>query len=132
MIGGNTDGPDRDTLKNLRGMLPSAAKHIHTRHRERKAKAAQPRKACMICCKAYDFVTPKIIVLNPELQPSICPDCQNNLSDGYIALVSVDRFAFVKHDSLKDHAGHIIKVEQSSMDRVDKKYKVQKRNANPD
>lgn len=91
-------GPDRETLRTLRHMLPAMAvakMEGKLSGKGRPAMRTRPRKICKVCCTTFDLVTKPESEETP-LDPALCENCDKKLKDGMIALVSADEFAFLK------------------------------------
>lgn len=84
-------------------------------------KVNRARQLCKVCSKLFDFA---LIDGDSAMVPGLCATCKKQLSDGYIALVQGDRYAFVKSDRLSDKAGEIIAVSQKTMDEVAKQFDI--------
>ena len=110
-------GPDRNTLKNLAGMLPSFMRGLAHKKSVGKGKpvpAPRATKMCPICADGYDKKNlPADDRSNPEIKN--CPKCQAHLDSGLAAFVCGDHYAFAMSPKLSDMAGEIIQVSPHVM-----------------
>jgi hypothetical protein len=105
--------PNEDGLKNLFSMLPSMASGGV------EEAAAARTKLCVICGETHRRV---LAVDGENKDVATCRRCQDNLDEGYFALVSPDnRFAFMKTGVMSDKAGQVMQVETHTMDLVEKR-----------
>src|SRR5512135_2374789 len=96
-------GPSDDTLRRLKGMLPSMAMSVHEgklHGRGRKIGKPQPRKTCPVCCKLFDFVS--VEREKAEIKAEPCEECGKLLKEGWIAFTSGDKYAFCRSERMKD------------------------------
>jgi len=107
IFGSDPDAPSFGTLRKLHGMLPSLAKDLASgkmKGKGGKLAKTRPRKMCRVCCKTFDLAA---CPDDTPLTPSLCDECEPVLKDGYVAIVSGDKFAFIKHESLTDLGGTV-------------------------
>jgi Zn-finger nucleic acid-binding protein len=122
-------GPDRNTLKNLAGMLPSFMRGLAHKKSVGKGKSVRvPRatKMCPICADGYEKKNlPPDDRSNPEIKN--CPACQAQLDAGSAAFVCGDYYAFGMSPQLADMAGQIIQVSPHVMEALKKEFNAQHR-----
>lgn len=126
-------GPSREVLRHLQSMLPSAAKGIVekkiAKNRPAPPAEARPTKYCEVCVKLFE----RKFKHEGGVESAVCADCQALLDQGYIAFTTADRYAFGKSEALKDMAGKIVFIQESTMNKMVEKFKVeQKGKPNPE
>lgn len=118
--GSSGDGPSDDVLQRLSGMMTSAMKgmaggRIGGKGRPARKTQPPPMSACKICSEA--FPTPA----GEQSAVTYCVRCAKMLKDGFIAIVSSEKFAFVK--SPRFTPGEVIAVSEAIMTRVETEFK---------
>lgn len=106
------NGPSKDTLRNLKGMMGSFIKGMHEQRLEGKGRLVargtlKPRKVCPVCGALFDKITTTAEI---SLTPENCKDCAAMLKDGYTAIVCGKKSAFIKSEKLADKAGQIMMI----------------------
>lgn len=126
-------GPSRETLLNLRAMLPSFIKGLRDRKIVGKGKpilTPRPTKCCGICGSMH---AEKMMRRDVEIQivPEHCPRCLELLASHHTAFVCGDKFVFRETaPDLKDFDGQVIRVGPHVMDELEKRFSVQQRRKN--
>lgn len=126
---GAPTGPDRETLKNLAGMLPSFVQGMEKKRALGKGKAVQiprPTKVCKVCGLLFDKVM-AAPSKEMDIHPTYCDRCDKELKSGCTAIVCGDLFAFVTSSKLMDKAGEVMHVSPNVMEAISKQYAVKKR-----
>jgi hypothetical protein len=117
-------GPSRDTLLNLKAMLPSMIKGLAKKKIVGKGVPCQikrPRKVCTVCGLLYDHTMAKPTD-DLEIKPAPCHSCQEALDAGQIALVCGDEYAFATDPKLADWKGTIVRISPYVMEAVKKEF----------
>ena len=78
-------------------------------------------KVCKVCMCGFDK---KAVSSEHPITPGICESCQTTLDEGYVALVSAEKYAFVRSERLKDLAGQVINISGPGMEKIQKEYEV--------
>ncbi len=114
-------GPSPEFFKRLKGQLPSFREEVEKK-RVRKGHIPVadmvPKKVCHVCGKGFDWGPIK----GPLPELAVCDKCQAKLTEGFTALKSDNRYAFIKSQSLADKAGEIMQVSPEVMDQVQQHY----------
>jgi len=125
-------GPSKETLRNLRGMLPSFVKGMKEkvvtgRGKETIPIVRRPHKCCKVCAGTFDFKMVKVSD-DTKLTPSICASCQGHLDAKEIAFVCGDKYAFVlpTNNRFYDMEGQIVSISPHVMAEIGKKFDVLK------
>jgi len=109
----------------MKGMLPSFIKGIAEKvaiGRGIKApKRLSPKKVCTLCTKLFDKVEVDA-GKEPPLEMGRCPECEEKLKDGFVAVVAPNKLAFVKSERLKDLAGNTVQVSAENFLRIQQEY----------
>lgn len=107
------NGPSDATLRFLRGALPSMVEGLKQGKIGTKGTPAvrKPVNICRVC--GINFSGPKL-----AQDKSFCPRCQALLSEGYVALISIEDYAFVKSPKLADKAGELLPIGPEVMAKV--------------
>ena len=116
-------GPSRETLLNLKAMLPSFIQGLSEKKVVGKGLpvSKRPRKACVICGTLYDHAFVKASE-ETSMGTGRCPKCQGLLDCGYAAIVCGDMFAFLKHKELADWGGTIKQVSPQVMTAIQERF----------
>lgn len=77
-----------------------------------------PKKMCGICGRGFDYTS----IQGPLPEMDTCKKCKEKLAEGYTALISDNRFAFIKSASLIDQAGKIMNISPNVMEAVQKQH----------
>lgn len=118
-------GPSDETLKRLAEQLPSFIAGMETKKTVGKGRKIsipappKPRQICRVCSKAFDYAH---VEGDSEMKPGLCDTCEPMLKQGCVALISSDKYAFVKSPRLADMAGQIIPISHQNMEKVLKEY----------
>lgn len=128
------NGPSKDVLKHLKGMLPSLAKGMGQHQIGGKGHLVargtlKPRKLCPVCGKLYDKITTTAEI---SLSPVNCKDCAEMLKQGYTALVCGKKSCFVKCEALADKAGEVLVIGEEVFSQVQEKFDAQVRERKDD
>lgn len=128
------NGPSKDVLKHLKGMLPSLAQGLHEQKIGGKGRLVargtlKPRKLCPVCGKLYDKITTTAEI---SLTPVNCEDCADMLKQGYTALVCGKKSCFVKCKALADKAGEVLLIGEEVFSQVQEKFDAQVRERKDD
>jgi len=119
-------GPSRETLLNLKAMMPSFIKGMAKKKVLGKgivSAVRRPRKVCPVCGLLFDHAMIKPTEdVKIETQP--CKTCDTALKDGYCALVCGDKYALLKSAELEDWAGKIKQVSPHVIESLEKQYAV--------
>lgn len=131
-------GPDLGNLRQLNGMMPSFTagmvekQTIGKGHKSPLAKLKEnppkPTLVCEVCSLLFAFKTG----FDGEIKSSVCRECQKQLDEGLIALVSDDRYAFGSSTSLPDMAGKIVHIKTETMDKLQATYNTKKKSNGKD
>lgn len=114
-------GPDPEFFKRLKKQLPSLRDEVEKKRTLRghtPVSEMVPKKVCSVCGKGFDWGPIKGPI--PDL--AVCDKCQAKLDEGYTALKSDNRYAFIKSASLADMAGKIVPISPDVMEAVQKHY----------
>lgn len=114
-------GPSPEFFRHLKDQLPAMKRDLEKKRALRgqiPVADMVPKKVCEVCGRGFDWGPIKGPI--PEL--SLCDGCDKALKDGYAALVSDNRYAFIKSPSLSDMAGQIVKISPDVMEAVQKHY----------
>lgn len=123
-------GPQRDTLLNLKAMLPSLFRGLKDGSIGKRVQQAklirQPRKFCTVCGKAWDHT---FVKLGEETttKPENCSKCDARLKDGETALVCVGHDVYFSRmpERFSDMWGEVITVAPHVMEMIKREYKTQ-------
>jgi len=117
----NPTGPDPEFFKNLKNQLPSMKEALEKKRVFRgqvPVSEMVPKKCCRVCGRGFEWTT----IQGPLPEVALCKRCDEKLKEGYIALISDNRFAFIKSESLKDKAGEVMEISPEVMEQVQKHY----------
>ena len=116
-------GPDKETLRQLAGMLPSVIEHAENKRilKTGSRSLSHPHRVCVICLKTFDFKR----VAPEKIERSVCEICNISLVEGYTAIICDDKYAFVRSEALADLAGKIVSVTGPQMARIEEKHQLQ-------
>ena len=122
-------GPQRNTLLNLKAMLPSLFRGLKDGSIGKRVQKAQlirqPRKFCVICGKAWDHVFVKLGE-ETDTKTEHCGKCAARLQAGETAFVCQDHFVFaIMPDRFSDMRGEVVPVSLHVMDQLQAQYKVE-------
>jgi hypothetical protein len=120
-------GPKRETLLNLKAMLPSFIEGMAKKRavgRGVPAQVRRPKKVCKVCGLLFDHVMMKLTD-ETNIESSLCNPCQKQLDEGWTALVCAEKYAIVRAKALSDWAGQIKRVSPNVMEALEKQFGVQ-------
>lgn len=122
------NAPNIESLRALRPFVRKAARGIAENKIGGKGQKMplppRPMNLCNICGAGFNFErTSNDIQLKHDQS---CPECTEKLKDGFAAVISDNRFAFIKADHLADMAGHITRIDAQAMNAIEAKFTVSK------
>jgi predicted nucleic acid-binding Zn ribbon protein len=110
----DSTAPSPEFLRQLRANLPSMAKDVVSgKRRGIPVPPTVPRKVCRICEKGFDLAAEKI---DGPIVTDACPDCDARLKEGFTAIKTSGRYAFVK--SARLDPGTVLHVSKNVMDKI--------------
>lgn len=78
-----------------------------------------PRQCCRVCGKLFDYA---VIKVDTPVSGTICSGCKQLLAQGFVAVVSMKGYAFVRHPDLKDMAGQIVPMSDENLQQIQAKF----------
>lgn len=114
-------GPSPEFFRHLKDQLPAMKRDLEKKRALRgqiPVADLVPKKVCSVCGKGFDWGPIKGPI--PEL--ALCDRCDKLLKDGYAALVSDNRYAFIHSPSLSDMSGQIVKISPEVMEAIQKHF----------
>lgn len=126
-------GPNRETLKSLKGMIPSFIRGLAQKRAVGKGKAVlvmRDSKVCTICGAAHTRISlPASPEFIPEGEP--CPRCQALLDQGCCAVCCGNEFAIFKPPPglLQDWVGKVNEIGPQVMAAIKNKFNPMRGNA---
>lgn len=117
-------GPDRNTLRQLAGMLPSFMKGLAHKKSVGRGKPVPTPKATKLCPICADGYEKKNLPPQDNTSPDIvnCPKCQAQLDAGSAAFVCGDWYVFAMSPRLSDMVGKIVHVSPHVMEALKKEF----------